>query len=181
MTIYFTHFGISADIRTVAGDPVRKSMVNIEIWSGNSSNTKAATKDLHWYQHSLCWRSYLGKIEVSSSNELWLNIEPYLTPCTSSVLGLLIFKCTVSAVEPKRCYWINSSLYTTMQSFSDGASCTTLYKGEQKDRTKTLAEFPDHWMTMGSRFFSAAYILYNKDIKFQSVFEDWRDIDRHCS
>ena len=38
----------------------------------------------------------------------------------------------------------NSFIILKYNGFSDRAPCTKLHKDEQKDRTKTLAEFPDH-------------------------------------
>ena len=38
----------------------------------------------------------------------------------------------------------NSFIILKYNGFSDRAPCTKLHKGEQKDRTKTLAQFPDH-------------------------------------
>ena len=38
----------------------------------------------------------------------------------------------------------NSFIILKYNGFSDRALCTKLHKIEQKDRTKSLAEFPDH-------------------------------------
>ena len=38
----------------------------------------------------------------------------------------------------------NSLIILKFNGFSNSAPCTKLHKGEQKDRTKTLSEFPDY-------------------------------------
>ena len=79
----------------------------------------------------MVWK--LGYLQ-SADNELRFDVETVLTVYKSSVFRLLIFKQHGWAIKPKRCYWIQ-----WVQS-----PCTKLHKVEQKDRTKTLAEFPDH-------------------------------------
>ena len=47
--------------------------------------------------------------------------------------------------ELKRCYWmIRHFIILKYNVFIDRAPCTKLHKREQKDRTKTLPEFPNH-------------------------------------
>ena len=113
----------------------------------------------------MVWK--LGKLQ-SVYNELWFYVEPYLTPCTSFVLGLLIFK-----------WWLNDSTETFLLDdsfiilkhnvFTDRAPCTKLHKREQKDKTQTLAEFPDHLsiLTMVQHSKHTKYVQHNKAFKFQ--------------
>ena len=85
---------------------------SIEIWSENSTNFKVANK----------WAA--------------VYVQPYLTPCTSFVLALLIFKCTVQRLNRNVAigYFFRSTKIQWVQ-----WPCINLYL-----RTKTLAEFPDH-------------------------------------
>ena len=67
--------------------------------------------------------------------------------------------------------------------FSDRTPCTKLHKGEQKERTKILAEFPDHILNDYDQtlaptltFFSISTDLFEKldqtlEIMFQRIFK----------
>jgi hypothetical protein len=46
--------------------------------------------------------------------------------------------------ELKRCYWMIRFIILKYNVFIDRAPCTKLHKRKGKDRTKTLAEFPNH-------------------------------------
>ena len=63
----------------------------------------------------------------------------------------------------------NSFIILKYNGFSDRAPCTKLHKDEQKDRTKTLAEFPDH-------------ILNDYDLidSHKSYFDHLRHLDFLC-
>ena len=50
----------------------------------------------------------------------------------------------VERLNPNDAILDNSFIILKYNGFSDRAPCTNLHIGEQKDRTMTLAEFPDH-------------------------------------
>ena len=66
----------------------------------------------------------------------------------------------VERLNPNATIMDNSFIIIKYNGFSDRAPCTKLHKGEQKDRTKTLAEFPVHILNdYACRLQHTVYIL----------------------
>ena len=79
----------------------------------------------------MVWK--LGKFQ-SDYDELRFDVGTVLTVHKYFVFRLLIFKQHGGwPLKPKRCYWVILQW-----------PCTKLHKGEQKDRTKSFAEFPNY-------------------------------------